>query len=83
MRYSIIPLDSYTTSRKAVSYLSGRGIRAYVVKTGYGRNGCGFGIRTAESPETVCRILSGAGIRCGRPLPPGPHPGPRPGRRPF
>ncbi len=79
MRYSIIPLDSYTTSRKAVSYLSGRGIRAYVIKTGSGKSGCGFGIRTAESPETVCRLLAGAGIRCGTVMPVRP----RPHRRPF
>ena len=84
MGNTIIPLRSYTEARKAVRILAGNGIRASVTKTGTGRYGCTFGIRTSEPPALVCAILAGAGIRCGDRMPFPPHePGqPRPPRPP-
>ena len=78
MKDTIIPLDSYTTAKKASRYLASRGIRAKTVKTGTGMFGCTFGISVSEPPDYICGILSEVRIRCGRavPVPPPPPPGP-------
>ncbi len=88
MRTVIIPLDSYTSAKKAVRYLASKGIRAQVEKISSGLFGCRFGIRTDEPPGKVCAMLAEVRIRCGNsipvpppPLPPPPPP-PPPGMRP-
>lgn len=90
MRPVIIPLDSYTSAKKAVRYLASKGIRAQVEKISSGLFGCRFGIRTDEPPEKVCAMLAEVRIRCGNSMPvppphghrpPPPPPGPRPPRR--
>ncbi len=83
MRTVIIPLDSYTDARRAVRYLSSHGIRAHIEKTGSGRGGCAFGIRTDESPARVCSMLAEIRVRCGQSMPVPPPPPPRPPRPPF
>lgn len=82
MRTVIIPLNSYTDARKAVRYLSSRGIRAHIEKISSGRGGCSFGIRTDEPPEMICAMLAEIRVRCGRSMPVPPPPPPPPfGRR--
>ena len=83
MRTVIIPLDSYTDARRAVRFLSSRGINARIEKISTGRGGCSFGIRTNEPPGRVCAMLAEIRVRCGQtlPVPPPPPPPHQPFRR--
>lgn len=65
LKGSLLMLDSYTVCRRAVRYLASLGIKATVEKS-IQKGGCAYGIRVWESPEKVCRLLSGAGIECKR-----------------
>lgn len=65
MRNSLILLDSYTEANRAAKYLASIKIHAKVEKS-TSRGGCAYGVRVSESAEKVCRLLSAAGIRCGR-----------------
>lgn len=65
MKGSLLMLDSYTVCRRAVKYLASFRIKATVEKS-IQKGGCAYGIRVWESPENVCRLLSGAGIECKR-----------------
>lgn len=65
MKSSLILLDSYTEARRAARYLASIKIHADVEKSTSGGS-CAYGVRVNEPAEKVCRLLSSAGIRCGR-----------------
>ena len=64
MNTSVVILNSYTAAKKAARYLSSVKIPAKVEKVSGFRGGCAYGVRTAEEPEKVCRMLAVIGVSC-------------------
>ena len=64
MHTSVVLLNSYTAAKKAARYLSSVKIPARVEKVSGLKGGCAYGVRTAEEPEKVCRMLAVIGVSC-------------------
>ena len=64
MNTSVVLLNSYTAAKKAARYLSSVKIPARVEKISGLKGGCAYGVRTAEEPEKVCRMLAVIGVSC-------------------
>lgn len=64
MNTSVVLLNSYTAAKKAARYLSSVKIPARVEKVSGLKGGCAYGVRTAEEPEKVCRMLAVIGLNC-------------------
>lgn len=64
MNTSVVILNSYTAAKKAARYLSSVKIPARVEKISGFKGGCAYGVRTAEEPEKVCRMLAVIGVSC-------------------